>query len=308
MEESKTDIEDKKEVKRFDFAKIERNIDSIKKVIPILILIPTIIGGLWQFLSLLKLGANYIRFFSLSQLISDGITLLLPLAMIFGILYFLYRGSFKFFKDYNPERSDKIFNRIFLSIIFILSLCFLIWFSSLSILYKIGKIDKFPSVNSAFLFYVFIIPAIIFNYNSEYFILKFLNLKHKLIEYILLITMFVRFWAGICYFFLLLYLISFLSDYSIPKNLININNIEKSIKIDYGYEPENYEVSYMNDNYVFIEYFKISKEERKKLVDEDKSIPSEIIIYKIDELFNIKRKNEVIEETISDNLILNDSI
>lgn len=44
-----------------------------QKNIGIILLLPTIIGGIWQILELGSLGTPYIRFFSVSQLVSDGL-------------------------------------------------------------------------------------------------------------------------------------------------------------------------------------------------------------------------------------------
>ena len=45
----------------------------MQKHIGIIVLLPTIIGGIWQILELGSLGTPYIRFFSVSQLVSDGL-------------------------------------------------------------------------------------------------------------------------------------------------------------------------------------------------------------------------------------------
>lgn len=41
-----------------------------------IVLIPTLLGGIWQILELLRLGAPFVRFFSVSQLVSDGLLIL----------------------------------------------------------------------------------------------------------------------------------------------------------------------------------------------------------------------------------------
>ncbi|HVY75899.1 MAG TPA: hypothetical protein VG890_13765 [Puia sp.] len=54
----------------------------IKENLAAIILIPTLIGGLWQLLELLFIGPAYIRFFSISQLVPDGILLISVVAII----------------------------------------------------------------------------------------------------------------------------------------------------------------------------------------------------------------------------------
>jgi len=52
------------------------NYTWIKDNISMLILFPTICGGLWQIIELSSIGTQYIRFFSISQLVSDGLLIL----------------------------------------------------------------------------------------------------------------------------------------------------------------------------------------------------------------------------------------
>lgn len=53
----------------------------------IIIAIPTILGGLWQVISLVLISPIFLRFFSLSQLISDGIFVALLIIVAIGIPY-----------------------------------------------------------------------------------------------------------------------------------------------------------------------------------------------------------------------------
>ena len=49
---------------------------TFRENLSLIILIPTILGGLWQFISLADISMSYIRFFSLTQLVVDGILIL----------------------------------------------------------------------------------------------------------------------------------------------------------------------------------------------------------------------------------------
>lgn len=49
-----------------------------------LVLVPAILGGIWQLTELASIGTSYIRFFSVSQLVSDG---LLIMFLLFIVLY-----------------------------------------------------------------------------------------------------------------------------------------------------------------------------------------------------------------------------
>lgn len=54
--------------------KIKCFYEWLQRHIGVIIFLPTFIGGIWQLLELSVLGAAYIRFFSVSQLVSDGLT------------------------------------------------------------------------------------------------------------------------------------------------------------------------------------------------------------------------------------------
>jgi hypothetical protein len=59
----------------------------IKDNIGMIILVPTVLGGLWQIIELARIGIPFIRFFSVSQLVSDGLLLL----FIFTWTYLVWR-------------------------------------------------------------------------------------------------------------------------------------------------------------------------------------------------------------------------
>jgi len=60
------------------------NYPWLKENIGMIVLIPTFIGGLWQLMELVRLDTSYIRFFSLSQLASDGLLVMFVL-LIYAI-------------------------------------------------------------------------------------------------------------------------------------------------------------------------------------------------------------------------------
>src|SRR5688572_10530525 len=83
--------------------KKEITYDWIKENISVLVLAPTIVGGLWQLLELAFIDIAYIRFFSISQLVPDGILILLISALIIACTSWLtpgWRSSIKYiFKE-----------------------------------------------------------------------------------------------------------------------------------------------------------------------------------------------------------------
>ncbi|MFC3901362.1 hypothetical protein SAMN05421749_10114 [Acinetobacter marinus] len=70
----------------------------IKENLSLIILIPTILGGIYQVLNILTIiGLPYIRFFSISQVVPDGLMILVSLCvslLIFFIFKFYINGYF----------------------------------------------------------------------------------------------------------------------------------------------------------------------------------------------------------------------
>lgn len=71
-----------------DFLKI----DWLRENLALLLAVPTLIGGIWQVISLLILGLPFLRFFSLSQLVADGVLLLFFLLFIYIVVLGVWRG------------------------------------------------------------------------------------------------------------------------------------------------------------------------------------------------------------------------
>lgn len=65
--------------------RVKKVLDYIKENINILILIPTVLGGFWQLLELVRIEISFIRFFSLTQVVSDGLVIMF-LLLIFAFI------------------------------------------------------------------------------------------------------------------------------------------------------------------------------------------------------------------------------
>jgi hypothetical protein len=64
--------------------------NNIKDNLPMIALVPTILGGIWQLYKLGSISVSMISFFSVSQLISDGIIILLYLTLPAFVLFSLF--------------------------------------------------------------------------------------------------------------------------------------------------------------------------------------------------------------------------
>lgn len=70
----------------FIFKRPSLSFQNIKDYLPILFIIPTSLGGIWQLLELGSIGIPYIRFFSVTQLLPDGLVIIF---MAFAISVYL---------------------------------------------------------------------------------------------------------------------------------------------------------------------------------------------------------------------------
>ena len=74
--------EDKKQREKF----YEKHYLWIKDNLNIIILCPTVVGGIWQLMELSSISTSFIRFFSISQLVSDGILILFLVAIFYACI------------------------------------------------------------------------------------------------------------------------------------------------------------------------------------------------------------------------------
>jgi len=83
-----------------------KKIKLLKEYLPLIILVPALLGGIWQIIELSSISIAYIRFFSVTQILPDGLVILI-LTITFAIAFWWF---------YNLERNinkDKISSYIF---------------------------------------------------------------------------------------------------------------------------------------------------------------------------------------------------
>lgn len=68
------------------FKKYSLKFNDPKDILPIILIIPTLIGGVWQLFELGNIGIPYIRFFSVTQLLPDGLVIIF---IIIGIAFYI---------------------------------------------------------------------------------------------------------------------------------------------------------------------------------------------------------------------------
>ncbi|MDC4826190.1 hypothetical protein NQ838_17905, partial [Acinetobacter baumannii] len=66
-------------------AQLIRDYNFLKNNLSLLIILPSVLGGLWQIIELFSIDLPYIRFFSINQMVPDGVLILFLLFYIFSI-------------------------------------------------------------------------------------------------------------------------------------------------------------------------------------------------------------------------------
>ena len=203
----------------------------IKENISFILLLPTLLGGLTQMIELLKISPSLIRFFSISQLISDGIFILFYFLIIVFLPYLLT----KIFFDYklSKRNQQEIFKyRIPYAI-------FLIIFATLCI--------KFEDFYNRKLSYLFIVHCLLFFVVSfgVHLIFKLTHFRKKTSISIIDEKVFISLYlivAGIVLSIVMFQKVS----YETP-----IDNFE-IVKSKYKNEGK-VDILYFNDKYIFLE-------------------------------------------------------
>lgn len=252
--------------------------EFLKEHLSVLIIVPAFIGGLWQSIELMSISIPYIRFFSLSQIIPDGILILV--FFIIGFSTFIFSIILDKVLFSRPRSTDEI--------------------ETLTIA-EIEKKRKNDIIKCCSLFFICYILGL------SYFI-YFLNIKDSTaglysdVSVAVLVCLFCNIFLGVCYelansffkeiykffniFLGCLYLLLVLyfcrkihNTFLLTNNLDNIENIECMLQEKYPASEK--EILYFNDKYIFIKIFD------KKIIDVETKEPKEKIhIMELENLFN----------------------
>ncbi|MDD5359345.1 MAG: hypothetical protein PHI02_03665 [Sulfurovaceae bacterium] len=236
----------------------------IKEYLPLIVLLPATLGGLWQIAALASISIPYVRFFSVTQLIADGVLVILVVMpwLICAYLYAKQVEEFKIKPKKKKELSSKIryyllraFLVLYLSLIAILIIYVLV--------YDVSKTNNelinYIATTILFFSIVVIFDLLLFNASSSEIFDKAYNSKIFKVPFIFLFTM----------IFLVIFPMFFNSKFFIPRNLENLENLDK-----YN-SDKNAKLRYFNDKYIFIEHKK-----------EDNSTTIQVVPF--EELFDIK--------------------
>lgn len=249
--------------------KIEINFKSIlnftKENFNIIVVIPAILGGIWQIIELYNISPSFVRFFSISQIIPDGIILLLIilLAIVMLLIIFLVlslivglfpSGIIFFTKKITLNETQKHKNKEIIvdGILFI----FLYYISYMYLL-------KIVIVSISQLIVFFTLDIIIISIITRVVTSAIDNFPEKFSGFIRLIYVSIIYLG--CMFFLT-FSSNFRSQMLFPEILTNTTTFLKKYKIDERILKN--EIVYMNDKYIFIKnYLSVTDKKGKIILD-----------------------------------------
>jgi hypothetical protein len=234
----------------------------IKDNIAIIVLIPTVLGGLIQLFKLGMIDLRYIRYFSVTQLVPDGLLAILLLCIITAIVYI--HNNFLLIKlSFIPEKlTTKLKLRSLISSLIIAT------GQAISITYAVVEMPSteellnssnyFIAVNAviyvgilAMVFYCFKYISLEKEYlrNTDHVILidnKLLKTSKSIFSVfsLILLISFIVIFLRMTYFF-----IEYMNE---AKGTYNYSKIEEIISNDFE-SYTDYKILYFNDKYTFVE-------------------------------------------------------
>ncbi|WP_151726312.1 hypothetical protein [Acinetobacter ursingii] len=110
--EVNSDITIKKELTPINYTNL------LKENLSILVIIPALTGGLFQLVKLASLDTSYIRFFSVSQVVPDGLTVLFCIILV-GLIITIFKFGIN---DYLPLHTQKYSYRTLIQFV-VISIC-----------------------------------------------------------------------------------------------------------------------------------------------------------------------------------------
>lgn len=246
-------------------------IDNLNSNLTLLLVIPPLLGSVFQVISLTSIDISFLRFFSVSQLVPDGTMILIVTSILIGV-WWIYSKLLKLSRfnvnDYIDLGGRSFFIRYGIHLVgaFFTVVAYI---GSILTTDEIIKIPLLYLIMTGFFYYItiffmgffYIQSKTVFNKNST-LICLFINFNKGLICLVLLsilITIFLN-------------LKIIFNLFQLPKNLANYDKVKNTLIKDYPKATNEVEVLYFNDNYTFV---KFKQKDRKD---------SQIIVYKTEEI------------------------
>jgi len=248
--------------KYFEINNLEE-IKSLRELLPFIVVIPTLVGGLWQILNLFFIDITLLRFFSMSQMVADGLLVIifsLIISTIVGLpIYFGIKIIRRVKNNKRLELEIEKRGHIHLSLFILI---FFVWFVWQQQLFKKYDFDYFFSNNFSLSFFLINYNIIYFVFFSSlavgysYFFGYLLYLHFSKEKIFVQIVAFLKYYFSkplLAIFFIFFLLVGYFINrqFVIPSQIENFKNIDLCVKRDFG-QQQYYELRYFNDKYIFV--------------------------------------------------------
>lgn len=234
----------------FNFFK--RGICYFSKHLSLLLLVPALLGGIWQIIELSQMSFSYIRFFSPGQVLADGLLLLILVIFFLGTFFFLrtiYNYYLNLISEDDSSDDDSIEIPSKTSYIKCVSLFLLYIILLLFEVYTLLNILKKPDSIFTILILLPVVTIILYLALAAWMIANLSIIRTWLYKNILRHTIWLWLITIVISFFLTAS--SFRKSFILPKNLVNTDIIVHQItEANPDSQPE---IVYNNDKYLFIE-------------------------------------------------------
>ncbi|CAI3162858.1 hypothetical protein MWMV17_MWMV17_03456 [Acinetobacter calcoaceticus] len=238
-----------------------KDFNFFKSNLPLFIILPSILGGIWQILELSSIDLSYIRFFSINQIVPDGLLALFLLFWFFGLynlIRFLPYPKLDFDNDEFKETS-------FISIVFFNFIPLMAIILAYNYIYKFNYNSFFSILINSFLLavIVFIILGIIKQIDA------YISHKNNFIKKVFLHYDFRKIMFIIFVIFLSLPAFQMVKAarelVSIPTNLNNFNKATNKLSKEYKLNSHP-KLLYFSKDYLFYE-IKIGNKKMIEIVE-----------------------------------------
>ena len=246
---------------------MEDAIRKIKDYLPLIALVPLLIGGFWQLVELASISSSYIRFFSVTQQLADGLLILFIFTLFYLTFLFIKKGLLSDFSfdtnKYEISSNKDIFLKLLLSVsVFCVSMYYLKEIIPISATIIEGASNGIISLGP--IIFSLISIAVILMIVHPLFALTWVIIKRitkieinldqgkfqdfKRFVITILVIILLRF--SFTTFFPVVH-----SAYIIPRNLTNLQYVvDKYSKENKISNKKDVRIVYTNDKYIFIQY------------------------------------------------------
>jgi hypothetical protein len=254
--------------------KLKAILDFLKDNLSLIIVIPAFLGGLWQSIELMSISIPYIRFFSISQIVPDGLLILsiiliglVPYTLSYYYNYLLNLDEKEKPKSEEEIESDRIKNLKRFKWIFFISFFFGVTY----FLFFINFINTSKDLFADTAITIVVLFGSTFSLHACYELSDIYAKKIYKLGNLMLIGLYI---LTLVYYRKILH-----NSFVLTDNLDNVENINNILNTKYP--NKSTKIEYFNDKYLFIKIIDSSKKDLKTLKPIEK-----IHIMEIEKLLN----------------------